>query len=210
MQKNRTTPGVRDKSRAMASWTKHSAELSHGAVHLITGGCRSGKSEYAEKLAESISDSRTYIATCPIIEGDDEMADRIARHKTMRAGKGWLTIEEPVLLAEAIKNSDPDAVVLVDCLTLWINNLLFEAEKQHIDLNESEIVKRCSKLKAACRTRTSATIFVTNEVGMGIVPVDPMTRLYRDLVGRCNQCVAAFSDYVVLLASGLPLSLKHP
>lgn len=194
----------------MASVTNRSEELPRGTIHLITGGCRSGKSGYAEQLAESVSELRTYIATCPIIEGDDEMADRIAGHKTMRAGKGWETIEEPVLLVEAIRNSDPNAVVLVDCLTLWVNNLLFEAEKQQVSLGESDIVTRCNELKAACRTRISTTILVTNEVGMGIVPVDPMTRLYRDLVGRCNQCVAAFSDHVVLLASGLPLSLKHP
>lgn len=173
----------------------------------ISGGSRSGKSRYAEQRAEAISGRRSYIATCPVI--DDEMDARIALHRQQRAGKGWLTIEEPVQLASALRECRDSDVVLVDCLTLWINNLLYHAEQQRQTLDETEIEALCHEVVDAARLGQRTTIFVTNELGMGLVPADKTSRLYRDLVGRCNQTLAALADEAVFVVSGCPLTLKE-
>lgn len=178
----------------------------HSSLTLITGGARSGKSSFAQRLVESMSGPRIFIATCPMI--DDETAQRISRHKQERAGRGWTTIEEERNLARAVSNADPSAVLLVDCLTLWINNLLYESERLNRLIGESEMVEHCDEVLRSCRNREGAVVLVTNEVGLGIVPANSQARLYRDLVGRSNQHIAAHADEVFLLTAGIPLALK--
>lgn len=172
----------------------------------VTGGSRSGKSRYAESRAARLTGARTYIATCPVI--DQELAQRIARHKEQRAGQGWQTIEEPLELAQALNRCRDSAVVLVDCLTLWINNLLYAAEQRKEQLSEEQIAALCRQVAEESRKGERTVIFVTNELGMGLVPADPVSRHYRDLAGRCNQELAVQADEVVLVVSGCPSVLK--
>lgn len=173
----------------------------------ISGGSRSGKSYHAEQLATKISGKRSYIATCPVI--DAEMDARIAKHQQQRSGKGWATVEEPLNLAQALTDTTDSQVVLVDCLTLWINNLLYEAECINQTVTEEQIVSYCQQVITAARSGERTIIFVTNELGMGIVPADAISRLYRDLVGRCNQTIAAQADEVIFMVSGIPLIIKE-
>jgi len=173
----------------------------------VSGGSRSGKSRYAEMRATTLPGQRTYIATCPVV--DDEMEQRIACHRQERAGQDWITIEEPVELVQALRNCYESSVVLVDCLTLWINNLLYHAQCQQQTVSEDEIASLCRQVAEVSRQGGRTVIFVTNELGMGLVPADKTSRLYRDLVGRCNQTLATLSDEVVFLVSGYPLILKE-
>jgi len=172
----------------------------------VSGGSRSGKSRYAESRAKEIPGQRTYIATCPII--DQEMEQRIARHREQRTDQNWITIEEPTDLVRALNDSIESKVVLIDCLTLWINNLLYDAQSAQQNLSEDDIRARCEEVTEACRRGNRTIIMVTNELGMGLVPADPVSRLYRDLIGCCNQSLAALSDEVVFMVSGHPLFLK--
>lgn len=175
-------------------------------IILITGGSRSGKSAFAQKTAEALSGPRAYIATCPVI--DPETEERIRKHREVRRGKGWETIEETVDLAGAIRRAGACRVLLVDCLTLWINNLLYEAEKRGEIFTEEAAVGRCRELTDSCGTFGGTVIFVTNELGMGIVPDSETARRFRDIAGRCNQEIAAAADTVTLVVSGITLNLK--
>jgi adenosylcobinamide kinase/adenosylcobinamide-phosphate guanylyltransferase len=175
-------------------------------IIFITGGSRSGKSIYAQRIAESISGARTYIATCPVI--DKEMEDRIRKHKEARQSASWQTIEEVTDLAGALRRSKGSGVVLVDCLTLWINNLMYEAEQEKKYINEDVIGSRCEDVLGVCSELAGTVIFVTNEVGMGIVPENPTSRLFRDIAGRCNQRMANHADVFVFMISGIPLYIK--
>lgn len=175
-------------------------------VIFVSGGSRSGKSRYAELRATECKGPRTYIATCPVI--DVEMEQRIAQHRQRRASKDWVTIEEPVDLVKALIASRDSGVVLVDCLTLWINNLLYEAQSVQKSIGEDEVSKLSQLVAEACCVGERTVIFVTNELGMGLVPADPVSRLYRDLAGRCNQVLADVADEVVFMVSGQPLFLK--
>lgn len=171
-------------------------------IVLVTGGSRSGKSAHAQGLAEARPGRRVFVATCPVF--DAELAERVRRHREARQAASWETIEEPLDLAAALRASQPAAAVVVDCLTLWINNLLFSEES----LTEEAVVSRCASVIAEARSAAGTVVFVTNEVGMGIVPDNPLARRYRDLAGRCNQVMAAGADEVVFLACGIPLPLK--
>ena len=175
-------------------------------VVLIVGGCRSGKSAYAQTLAESLPAPRVYVATCPII--DDEMRRRVEQHRAARRGRGWETIEEPLDLAGAIGRCADHGAVLVDCVTLWINNLLYAAEQSGGSLDEAAVVRHCGEALDAADACRGTAILVSNEVGMGIVPDSAETRLYRDLVGRANQAIAARAGRVTLVSCGIPLHLK--
>jgi adenosylcobinamide kinase/adenosylcobinamide-phosphate guanylyltransferase len=223
-------------------------------IILITGGSRSGKSTFAQQLAESLADNRIYLATCPVVDG--EMAARIARHRRDREARSWRTIEEETALAATLGREPAAGVVLVDCLTLWINNLMYAAQREGRTLTEEEIQRKSMEVLQAARfgtgpgtgirpTVTTAeqtektteagnpaapprgtqeagtsgppgetpsagriVIFVTNEVGMGIVPAYPDGRLFRDLAGRCNQVFAREADAVVFMVSGIPLWIK--
>lgn len=174
----------------------------------ISGGARSGKSSYAEQRALSLAGPHTYVATCPVL--DEEMVARIELHRQRRAGDGWHTVEEPTNLATALSTIQDGGVVLVDCITLWINNLLYQADINNKSLSENWIQTTTENLIDAARRGKHTVIFVSNELGMGIVPADALSRNYRDLVGRCNQVLAAHADEAVFMVSGLPLTLKKP
>jgi adenosylcobinamide kinase/adenosylcobinamide-phosphate guanylyltransferase len=175
-------------------------------IILITGGSRSGKSAFAQRAAETLPGPRAYVATCPVI--DPEMEERIRKHREARRGKGWKTIEENVDLAGVIRRAEGCRVLLVDCLTLWINNLLHEAELGGKRFTEETAAELCRELIDACRTFPGTVIFVTNELGMGIIPDNETARRFRDIAGRCNQEIAAAADTVTLVVSGIPLELK--
>ena len=172
---------------------------------LVTGGSRSGKSVFAQQLAEQYDAPRLFIATCPNI--DPETDSRITRHCRDRAGRGWQTIEEPLLLAGLLRRIPPGTVVLIDCLTLWISNLMHEAE-QSSRISEEQITVLTDELSQAARRHQGRVIFVTNEVGLGIVPDNPAARQFRDLSGRCSQIIAAAADEVFLVCCGIPLRIK--
>jgi len=175
-------------------------------IILITGGGRSGKSRYAQTFAESISGIRTYVATCPCI--DEEIERRIRKHREARQASSWQTIEETKDLAGALQKARESKVILVDCLTLWINNLMYEAKLQGKDITEEDIAILSRAIIEVCDDLPGTVIFVTNEVGMGIIPENPASRLYRDLAGRCNQIIANHADAVTFMISGLPLNIK--
>ncbi|MDP6779294.1 MAG: bifunctional adenosylcobinamide kinase/adenosylcobinamide-phosphate guanylyltransferase [Candidatus Latescibacteria bacterium] len=177
-----------------------------GRIVMVTGGSRSGKSAHAQQLAERESGSHTFVATCPPI--DEEMRERIRRHREDREGRGWSTVEETVDLAKVIRAARDGGVLLVDCLTLWINNLMYRAEQDGGEVEEDEIARLGKELVDASAEREGTTLFVTNELGIGIVPEHAMVRRYRDLVGRCNQVVAAGADRVILMIAGIPTKLK--
>jgi adenosylcobinamide kinase / adenosylcobinamide-phosphate guanylyltransferase len=160
-------------------------------VTLILGGARSGKSRIAEGLCVG---PRTYIATAQAF--DDEMRERIAAHKVQR-GAGWTTIEAPMELVAALEQAR--GIVLVDCLTLWLSNLL---------LAEKDCLAFVDQLLAALRKSKSNIVLVSNEVGLSIVPENRLGRAFRDIQGIANQRIAAVADNVVFVAAGLPLVLK--
>lgn len=167
-------------------------------IIFITGGARSGKSSFALKDASRVSGKKAYIATAEAL--DEEMKKRIETHKKLR-GKDWDTYEEPLKIADLIREiEDKYDVIVVDCLTLWLSNLM------HVGLDiEVEIDRFISSLV----TRHSSLMYiVSNEVGMGIVPENEMARKFRDIVGFLNQRVAEIADEVYLLVSGIPLRLK--
>jgi adenosylcobinamide kinase/adenosylcobinamide-phosphate guanylyltransferase len=174
-------------------------------IIVITGGSRSGKSGYAQKIAESNPGLKTFIATCPCL--DDEMAERIRKHKEMRSSQ-WVTIEETVDLAGAVRLAQKSPAILVDCLTLWVNNLLYQAEIEGKTLDEEGMIRHCRQVLDTCARVPGRVIFVTNEVGMGIVPGDAVSRRFRDLAGRCNQIMVANAASVIFMISGVPLVVK--
>lgn len=178
-------------------------------IVMVTGGARSGKSSYAQSLAESLPGSRVLIATCPPADqtGDKEMAARILRHQRDREKNNWGTIEEQVDLANAIRKCCSHNTLLIDCLTLWVNNVLFLGSPEA--QSEDVMTQKGKEILLACKEHPGTVIFVTNEVGFGIVPERPEVRLYRDMVGRLNQVIASGSDQVVLVVSGNPLYLKN-
>ena len=186
--------------------------MSAARVVLVTGGGRSGKSTYAQRLAESLPGPRAYIATATAFDG--ELQERIARHRESRAEGLWArTIEEPLALARAIREVSGCSTLLVDCLTMWVGNLMWAAEQAGgagVAPTEADVASKCDEIVAACREHEGTTVLVTNEVGLGIIPENDAARLYRDLLGRCNQVLAAAADTVVLMVSGLPLTLKAP
>jgi adenosylcobinamide kinase/adenosylcobinamide-phosphate guanylyltransferase len=174
-------------------------------ISLITGGCRSGKSAKALELADVEGANKTFLATC--IPYDEEMKDRVRRHKIERQDQGWATIEEPIELQKVIQRLDSD-VILVDCLTLWTSNLMFHHEQAGQAFEEAHMAQWTQGLIDACKSSSAHIIFVGNEVGMGIVPENALARSFRDLNGRCQQMIAQASDRAILMVSGLPLVLK--
>ncbi|NPV52602.1 MAG: bifunctional adenosylcobinamide kinase/adenosylcobinamide-phosphate guanylyltransferase [Firmicutes bacterium] len=173
---------------------------------LITGGARSGKSRFAEQLATSLGARVAYVATAT--PGDEEMKARIEMHRGRRP-PGWETIEEPCDVSKAIElltcgqcGHDAD-VVLVDCITLLVSNLLTAGK------GEDAVLEEISRLAEVARTSRIPVIIVSNEVGMGIVPEYRLARLYRDVHGRANQILAAAAREVYVLFAGIPLEIKR-
>ncbi|WP_068119313.1 bifunctional adenosylcobinamide kinase/adenosylcobinamide-phosphate guanylyltransferase [Tropicimonas marinistellae] len=166
-------------------------------VILITGGARSGKSRHAECRARALPGGRVYIATAEA--HDDEMRGRIAKHRAQRAGDGWTTVEAPLDLVAVLARTDGEGVRLVDCLTLWLSNLL---------LAERDWEPEAARLVEALRRQSDPVVLVSNEVGMGIVPENALARSFRDAQGWLNQRVADVADEVEFVVAGLPLRVK--
>ena len=168
----------------------------------ITGGARSGKSQYAQHLAHSLPGRKVFIATAEPL--DEEMAEKIKAHRKARP-PDWDTVEEPRHLKKAINGcASRYDVLLIDCLTLWISNLLTNSP-----LEAGEINAELENLVENCKTVSATVIIVSNELGMGIVPMDSLARCYRDIVGRANQAIASAADEVFLLVSGIPIKIKQ-
>ena len=168
-------------------------------IILITGGARSGKSIYAEQRAAALGSRRLYVATAE--PKDEEMTRRISEHKSRR-GKEWATIEEPVELAEALlaQRGRTDCT-LVDCLTLWLSNLLLRRDGKYAVRKVEELIETLPQLDFHL-------VLVTNEVGWGIVPDNMLARQFRDLAGWANQQFAAAANEVVLTVAGVPMIVK--
>jgi len=168
-------------------------------IILVTGGARSGKSKYAEQRAAALGRRRLYVATAEA--KDEEMAQRIAEHKRRR-GDEWTTIEEAVELSEALlaQRGRTDCA-LVDCLTLWLSNLLLQHDQVYAEGKVEDLVTTLSRLDFH-------VVLVTNEVGWGIVPDNPLARQFRDLAGWANQQIAAAANEIVLLVAGMPMIVK--
>lgn len=177
---------------------------------LVLGGARSGKSAYAEELAAQSGRPVVYIATARA--GDGEMAARIARHRSSRA-QHWTTVEEPLLLADAIaRHGSEDKLILVDCLTLWLSNLLLSRGGSYPDVGTITLPPLFTEQRRALldvlQSGPGEVVLVSNEVGMGIVPMGALSRCFADEAGRLNQAVAAVCARAVFVAAGLPLTLK--
>ena len=189
---------------------------------LITGGARSGKSTFAERLAAQAKRPVIYIATAQIWDG--EMAIRVKKHQEQRPSS-WRLIEEPLNIQETLTQlKDEDGVILLDCVTLWLTNMLLAAEQSdHMHQSEPsesqnstyiykhiepEILAKVQEVARLAQEIKPQVIFVTNEVGQGIVPENPLARVYRDLAGRSNQILARSAEQVYMVIAGLPLELK--
>lgn len=170
-------------------------------ITFVIGGCRSGKSRHALSLADRISSIHKYfIATC--MPHDDEMRQRVARHQAER-GDGWSAVETPVRLPEVIGEIGPKAhVLLVDCLTLWVSNLMMENN------DPDGIALRTEHLTESLRNAACPVFLVSNEVGGGIVPDNFLARQFRDAVGLVNQKIAACADEVIWMVAGIPVTIK--
>lgn len=166
---------------------------------LILGGARSGKSSLAEQLAETYGDNIAYIATANPAFNDDEMAVRIAKHKQQRPSH-WQSIESPITLADTLKRLTNVDCILVDCLTLWLSNCLFEANWP----------EQRQALLDSLKNFSGNLIMVSNEVGMGVVPLGEISRQFVDESGFLHQAVAKHCDRVIFTAAGLPLVMKGP
>ncbi|CAN5367578.1 bifunctional adenosylcobinamide kinase/adenosylcobinamide-phosphate guanylyltransferase [soil metagenome] len=168
-----------------------------GHVTLVLGGARSGKSAHAESLGKDHAGTRTYIATAELF--DEEMRDRAAQHRIQR-GEGWKTVEAPLDLVRTLIDEDAAGrFMLIDCITVWIGNLLHHEGDVGV-----EVARLCEALVAS----EGEVAIVANEVGLGIVPDNALARRFRDEAGRANQAIAAAADEVVFLAAGIPIILK--
>ena len=192
-------------------------------IFLISGGCRSGKSRFAENLAQQLNAEyikqksninttkiKAYIATAVVF--DAEMKQRVHLHQQQRAQDNWTTFEEQLDLAGALKKCHENnfKIVLVDCLTLWLNNLMYSFEQQNKIISENDLNELTQQLMIQCAQLPDdiKIIFVINEVGMGIIPENNVARLFRDLSGRCSQAIAQKADHVFFISCGLPMQLK--
>ncbi len=179
-----------------------------GKLILILGGSRSGKSEFAEKIAADTNKRVVYIATASIC--DDEMAERVRLHQERRPGN-WVTVEEEIDVLGVLGKYGQGDVLLLDCATVWITNLLLD--QQHSDLktasvkNEKHILEQVARMPEAVENGADL-IVVSSEVGLGLIPEYPLGRVFRDLAGKANQLLASKADSVFLLVAGLPMEIK--
>ena len=180
------------------------------ASTLVLGGARSGKSAYAERLAGASGKEVIYVATAQA--GDGEMAARIARHRKQR-NQTWMVVEEPLALGSTIEKwSGPERLILVDCLTVWLSNLLFSQTQVYPEVGEI-IPPACfqeerTHFLQALEQARGDVVLVSNEVGMGVIPQGAISRWFVDEAGRLNQSMAAGCERAVWVAAGLPLMLK--
>jgi adenosylcobinamide kinase/adenosylcobinamide-phosphate guanylyltransferase len=165
-------------------------------LSLILGGAASGKSAFAENLVQGAGLRKIYVATAQVY--DDEMADKVTRHREQR-GDQWTTIEEPIDVAGALITTDADDIILIDCATLWLTNLI---------RGESDVAAHTPARLAAIDTCAAPVVIVSNEVGQGIVPDNALSRQFRNAQGKLNQDIAAKSGLVVAVMAGLPMVLK--
>jgi adenosylcobinamide kinase/adenosylcobinamide-phosphate guanylyltransferase len=169
-------------------------------IYFITGGSRSGKSAFAEKLANNIAGRRAYLATAQAL--DAEMVARIEKHRRDR-GATWDTYEEPLAVAELLKKlSSTYEIVLLDCLTLWLSNVMAHRS------GDGAVTSHSENLVTAMKSFGGSLIVVSNEVGLGIVPDNPLARQFRDCAGMLNQKVALSADEVYFTVSGIPMRMK--
>jgi adenosylcobinamide kinase/adenosylcobinamide-phosphate guanylyltransferase len=174
------------------------------ALTLVTGGARAGKSAYALSLMAP-GEPVTYIATAEAL--DEEMGARIARHRAERP-RTWGTIEAPIELAEAVRQAPAADALIIDCLTLWVSNLLLRASNGTGGNEPWYPEAEVRNLVDALRTRRPSIVAVTNEVGLGVVPPTPLGRAYRDALGRVNQQLAEAAVRVLFVVAGIPLLVK--
>ncbi len=165
-------------------------------IVLVTGGARSGKSKLAEARCLAFGLPARYIATAEIF--DDEMRARIAQHRARR-GAEWHDHPAPLDVAGAIAATEGQGPRLVDCLTMWLNNLMYHGQ---------DVAQETARLCAGLQAATAPVVLVSNEIGMGVVPDNALARAFRDAQGLLNQQVAALADEVILAVSGLPLRVK--
>ncbi len=171
-------------------------------IIFIIGGARSGKSNFALEEASRVSGKKAYIATAEAL--DEEMMHRIEEHKRKR-GNDWITYEEPLKIADVIKKIEGKySVIVIDCLTLWLSNLMYSNLNIKAEIESLVDVLKNSEL----RTQNSELVVISNEVGMGIVPENEIARRFRDIAGILNQKVAEISDEVYLIAAGIPVKIK--
>lgn len=178
-----------------------------GNFYFITGGARSGKSSFAERLALNSGKEVRYIATAEAL--DEEMATRIKEHQKRRPAS-WITIEEPYRVTSVLEDiGKEEGMVLIDCLTLLISNLLFPPSAgENGGLSEDDLLLELKSLARLARESCADVIIVSNELGLGVVPEYPQARLFRDMVGWANQIMAREADHAFFLVSGVPLDLK--
>lgn len=182
--------------------------MNAGRVVLVLGGARSGKSAFAQRLADELGDGRViFVATAQAL--DEEMAERIRRHRRDRPAH-WRTVEAPRQVADRLAAAWRDErAVLLDCLSLLVSNVVLSlGESAGLQAVEEEVKRELDGLEALFRSRPASWVIVSNEVGLGVVPPYPAGRLFRDVLGRANQRMAARADEVWLLVAGLPLRLK--
>ena len=181
---------------------------------LILGGARSGKSSFAEKIAENLGKKEVvYLATAQAL--DQEMEERIKHHQNQRP-KDWKTVEEPIEVNKVLESIEKGKTVLMDCLTLYISNMILKKEELNDDENnlqqkvniEKEIIEEIKKIITTAKARDLNLIIVSNEVGQGVVPNNELGRLFRDIAGRANQFTADKVDKVFLTVAGFPLDIK--
>ncbi|MDO6588728.1 bifunctional adenosylcobinamide kinase/adenosylcobinamide-phosphate guanylyltransferase [Loktanella sp. D2R18] len=163
---------------------------------LVLGGAASGKSAFAESLVQDAGLRQIYVATAQVY--DDEMAQKVVKHRDQR-GSNWTTIEEPIAVADALSTATEDAIVLIDCATLWLTNLI---------LGDHDVAQQTRALLDAIDACPAPIVIVSNEVGQGIVPDNALSRQFRNAQGRLNQDIAAKAGLVVAVMAGLPLALK--
>lgn len=183
-----------------------------GKLVFVTGGARSGKSRFAEQLVTEMRQPVVYLAT--MVPGDEELQERVAAHRRRRPSE-WKTVEEALDVAAAIRRIDPKSVILLDCLSLWVSNALLAAIPNTDAASPPNWVRAadlCAKqaqdVLEQQRARPGAMVVVSNEVGMGIVPIGALARVYRDALGLVNQLFAGNASAAYLIVSGLPFRLK--
>ena len=171
-------------------------------IVLITGGARSGKSSFAEKLASTLGKDVLFLATAEAM--DKEMADRIKKHKSKRSST-WKTVEEPININILNKFKNFEGAVILDCITLWLSNMI---HKFGIEGAEDRILGDIRTLLKTVKTSKFTLILVSNELGLGIVPKNRLGREFRDIAGKCNQLIARMADEVYFMISGIELKIK--